>query len=260
MDRFSFSPGFDIYPRYTPMGFVYGENAFGPVPEIRRLDDIRRSLKNPRAQGPEELYCIAMDVGDRSWKAETSKRDLLFGAVIYNAGTIGQEPVRSQGHIHGVSPSCGASTCEVYEIWEGTAAVYMQERAEADPGRCYGVVAHPGEVVVVPPGWVHATVNMDIHKPMAFGAWCIRDYGFEYNFLRAMQGIAFYPLSKDGIEWEMNPNYRNAKLLVKAPGSYEALGLRRGIPIYRQFRENPDVFRFVSRPGEYQHIWESFEP
>ena len=37
MDRFSFSPGFDIYPRYTPMGFVYGENAFGPVPQIETV-------------------------------------------------------------------------------------------------------------------------------------------------------------------------------------------------------------------------------
>ena len=37
----------------------------------------------------------------------------------------------------------------------------MQERAADDPGRCYAIEAGPGEVVVVPPGWAHATVSVD---------------------------------------------------------------------------------------------------
>jgi hypothetical protein len=42
---------------------------------------------------------------------------------------------------------------EVYEIWDGTAYIYMQEHSADDPGRCYAVVAKPGDIVVVPPAW-----------------------------------------------------------------------------------------------------------
>lgn len=49
--------------------------------------------------------------------------------MIFGDGIVGEEPVRSQGHIHVISPSCNASTCEVYEIWLGEAYIYMQETA-----------------------------------------------------------------------------------------------------------------------------------
>ena len=41
------------------------------------------------------------------------------------------------------------------------------------------MAAKKGEVVIVPPGWGHQTVNANIHAPMVFGAWCVKDYGFD---------------------------------------------------------------------------------
>lgn len=58
---------------------------------------------------------------------------LLYGAVTYAAGRLGDEPVRSQGHIHTISPHSGWSTTEAYEIWSGKAIIYMQ--FEEDPER-----------------------------------------------------------------------------------------------------------------------------
>ena len=94
-----FYPGFKIIPQSQPIGFTYGEGVFGPVPEIRRLDDIRASLADPSCSGPEELYAISMDVGREEDRKKIEKRGLLYGAVAYGAGIIGREPVRSQGHI-----------------------------------------------------------------------------------------------------------------------------------------------------------------
>ena len=125
-DSMKFYPGFDIRATTERLGFAYGKDVFGPVPEIRRLDDIRASLQDPLSSGPEELYAIVMDVGLNADREDIVKRNLLFGAVTYAAGTIGQEPVRSQEHIHSVSASCGSSTPEVYEIWEGEAVIYIQ--------------------------------------------------------------------------------------------------------------------------------------
>ena len=167
-----FYPGFDISPQQEPFGFCYGKGVFGPEAEIRRLDDIRASLEDPGCAGPEAVYSISMDVGMEEDREEIEKRNLLYGAVTYAAGTLGREPVRSQGHIHAVSISCGSSTPEVYEIWDGRAIIYMQESGEDDPGACYAIYAGPGDVVIVPPYWVHATVNGGANRPMTFGAWC----------------------------------------------------------------------------------------
>lgn len=256
-----FEPGFEIAAKKDPLGFVYGSNVFGPVPEIRRLDDIRNSLADRNCSGPQDLYAIVMDVGETGDRAEIEKRNLLFGAVTYAAGIIGREPVRSQGHIHAVSPSCGASTPEVYEVWEGEAFIYLQQRGTDDPGRCYAVHAAAGDVVIVPPGWVHATVNADVTKNMTFGAWCVRDYGFDYETVRSHNGIAYFPIAEaDGIVWTANPAYQGGSLVVKRARTYEDFGLRPGVPVYRQFQEDKDLFLFVARPQDYPELWRDYEP
>lgn len=186
----TFDPGFDIQPT-ADLGFRYGPGVFGPGVERRTLDAIRPSLRDPAANGPPVVYGIAMDVGRIEDRAELAARMLLFGAVTYAAGRIGEEPVRSQGHVHKVSEHSGWSPLEVYEIWTGRAVVYMQEFAADNPGRCFAVAGGPGAVIVVPPGWAHATISADPTQPLTFGAWCDREYGFEYNEVRARHGLAW---------------------------------------------------------------------
>lgn len=257
----AFDPGFGIVPQYDPLGFRYQEGVFGPEVENRRLDDIRKNLLDPTCTGPEVVYSIAMDVGRTGDRQAMLDRNLLYGAVTYAKGVLGREPVRSQGHIHAVSASCGSSTCEVYEIWSGAAYIYMQETAHDDPGRCFAVYAQPGEVVIVPPGWAHATIVADITQNLSFGAWCVRDYGFDYTDVRAHGGIAWFPLAEGGkVQFQRNPRYNTARLEIKKTRPYTEFGLESGKPIYTQFRENPDRFLFVSRPGEYRGLWENFQP
>ena len=254
-------PGFDITPTYDPFGFAYGPDTFGPEPELRTLDAIRPSLMDPTCDGPDIVYAIAMDVGRTQDLPAMVERDLLYGVVTYSKGLLGAEPVRSQGHIHAVSPSCGLSTCEVYEIWSGAAYIYMQESGKDDPGRCFAVYAEPGDVVIVPPGWVHATIVGDVSQNLTFGAWCVRDYGFDYDDVRAHKGIAWFPQVIEGrCEWVANETYKPSEIVVGTPRDYTEFGLRRGVPIYQQFVENPDLFLFVSKPDTAKDLWEAFEP
>ena len=244
------------------MGFVFGEGCLRPEVENRRLDDIRTGLRDPACEGPEIVYSIAMDVGKIQHRALLEEMFLLYGAVTYAAGRLGAEPVRSQGHIHAVSPHCGWSTPEVYEIWQGRAAIYMQERVEDNPGRCFVVHAGPGEVVIVPPAWAHVTVSADPTTPLTFGAWCDRQYGFEYDTLRARGGIAWYPVSDESgvLNWHPNPHYQTAEFIEKGPESYADLGLRKGVPIYTQFAQDPECFRFVPEPVLAVESWKRFTP
>lgn len=257
----AFDPGFEI-SRKEPLGFSYGPSSFGPMPEIRTLDSIRASLREPDCTGPEEVYAIAMDVGRRRDMPDLYRRMLLYGVVTYAKGKLGTEPVRSQGHIHKISAHCGWSTPEVYEIWEGKAVILMQESAKDNPGRCYAVCAGPGEVVIVPPGWAHATVSADPRVPLTFGAWCDRDYGFVYDDVRAHGGLAYFPVldDRDRMTWIPNPRYHAEPLIEKSPEDYKNLGLRPGVPIYKQYLDNPDTFDFVSDPGRVISVWRDFVP
>lgn len=260
--QMKFNPGFDIQPTTQPMGFKYGTNVFGPEVENRTLDSIRKSLRNPECEGPDPVYSIAMDVGKTEHLPLLEKLHLLYGTVTYAAGKLGDEPVRSQGHIHKVSPLSGWSTPEVYEIWSGKAIIYMQETAEDNPGRCFAVVAGPGEVVIVPPYWAHATISADAEQPLTFGAWCDRKYGFEYDGVRAHKGLAWFPvISPSGeIEWQKNTNYAECELVVKNPEIYTQLCIEPGKSIYEQFEADPEKFLFVPQPQLVKEVWGNFVP
>lgn len=272
-----FDPGIDVIPTEDPMGFEYGPGVFGPEVELRTLDAIRPSLADPDVDGPPFVYAIAMDVGKQKDRALIEERMLLFGVVTYAAGRLGNEPVRSQGHVHAVSDSSGSSTPEVYEIWRGRALILMQESTQDDPGRCFAVEAGPGDVVVVPPGWGHATISADTEHPLTFGAWCVRDYGFEYEDVRKHRGLAFYPVLEDastirsggyvaeggainGLAWRPNPAYTPHDLVEKRPRMYTGLGIQNDAPIYAQFEHDPDRFLFVSDPARVAKVWDTFVP
>ena len=257
----TFDPGFDITVTTDPMGFVYGPGVIGPDPELRSLDAIRPSLMDRDCEGPENVYCIAMDVAREEDVPDLKERNLLYGVVTYQRGRLGREPIRSQGHIHAVSPSCGESTCEVYEIWDGTAIIYMQESGSDDAGNCYAVTGRRGDVIIVPPGWVHATVNASEDLPMTFGAWCVRDYGFDYRDVRRHGGIAFFPVFDDKkIKWIENGAYCSGKLIEKDAREYRDFGLDSAVPIYSQYRKDRDLFRFVTNPNAFRDLWENYEP
>ena len=256
-----FDPGLDVTPRAGDLGFDYGPDVMGPAAEMRRLDAIRKSLLDPQCDGPDPVYGIAMDVCRRADEADLKRRYLLFGIVAYASGRLGEEPVRSQGHIHAPAPHSGWSTPELFEIWEGRAIIYAQETAEDDPGRCVAVEAGPCDQVVVPPGWAHCVINADPEARMVFGAWCERQYGFLYDKVRAHGGLAWFPLLKNGgIEWQANPRYGKSSIAVRGPRSYPELGLNAKVPIYRQYQQNPEAVQWVSDPARMASLWKTLEP
>jgi len=257
----SFDSGLEVWLRPHELAFDYGEGMFGPVPEMRRLDAIRPSLRDPRCEGPDPVYGIAMDVGKIKDVEDLKRRYLLFGAVAYAAGRLGDEPVRSQGHIHAIAPHCGSSTAELFEIWEGKAIIYAQEFAADNPGRCIAVEAGPGDQVVVPPYWAHCVINADPQQRMVFMALCERQYGFEYEGVRAHGGLAWFPLlTKKGMRWEANARYEPSELQLRKPRPYPALGLRQDVSIYAQYEQNPDAMQWVSEPARVGDLWKTLEP
>lgn len=257
-----FDPCIGVIPVHQPLGFRYEPAAFGPNPEMRSLHAIRPSLRNPDCSGPDPVYAIVMDVGRADVRRQLQQRMLLFGAVIYASGQLGEEPVRSQGHVHHVSSHSGWSPPEIYEIWEGSAYVYMQEFVVDNPGRCYAILAKPGDKVVVPPAWAHAAISADTSDFMALGALCDREYSFDYDAVRKRKGLAWYPtVTRDGkTEWVPNPRYEKTILEVRPPREYREFGFAQEKSLYEQAVRDLDRFAWVSKPVMCEEVWKHFEP
>ena len=254
-----FDPGFDI--SFTePLNFRFGETAFGPQPELRSLDVLRPALRDPDAAGPDPVYAIVMDIGKRSHHNELKQRMLLFGAVTYATGRLGDEVVRSQGHVHKISSHSGWAAPEIYEIWNGVAFIYMQEFLADYPGRCFAVNAGPGDIVIVPPGWAHTSMSANTTEHLILGALCDREYGFHYEEVRRRHGLAWYALmdGRGEICWEQNPYYQKGDLIVCSPRDYRAFGVQRGRPLYSQFEDDFNKFQWVSKPALVRHLWKSY--
>jgi glucose-6-phosphate isomerase len=187
---------------------------------------------------------------------------LLYGIVAYAAGRLGQEPTRSQGHVHAIAPHSGWSPPEIFEILEGKAIIYAQQSTDDDPGRCVAVVAQEGDKVIVPPEWAHCVINADPTRRMVFGAWCDRQYGFIYVGVRRHGGLAWFPTltAVNEIEWRANPAYRVSNLDVHPARAYPELDLLPDCGLYQQFVRNPDSVMWVSDPSRKRTVWGDFSP
>jgi glucose-6-phosphate isomerase len=203
-----------------------------------------------------------MDVARTEDAADLKQRMLLFGIVAYAAGRLGEEPPRSQGHVHAIAPHSGWSPPEVFQILQGSAIVYAQRSTEDDPGTCVAVTAKRGDKVVVPPGWAHCVINGDPTQRMVFSAWCDRQYGFVYDGVRRHGGLAWFPLLDEAnrIHWQANRTYKESNLIRHSARHYPELELDTELSLYEQFLRAPDSLMYVPEPGRKAQAWESFVP
>lgn len=255
-------PALDVEIDDHELSFRYGPGTTGPATEFRALDAIRASLLDPHCTGPDPVYGIAMDVARARDLPDLKQRMLLYGIVAYTAGRLGQEPPRSQGHVHAIAPHSGWSPPEVFQILHGRAIVYAQQSTGDDPGRCVAVSAGAGEKIVVPPGWAHCVINADPSTRMVFSAWCDRQYGFVYDGVRKHGGLAWFPLldADNRIHWQPNPSYRESALASHDARHYPELELDPRLSLYEQYLQAPESLMYVPEPFRKAKVWESFVP
>src|SRR5947199_2676937 len=90
--------GLDLHLDEQHLALDFGPGIVHPPGTKRMLDDVRAMLADPQATGPERLYTIYMDIYRAEDGPALQEQGLLYGAVVYNHGAIGQERLRSQGH------------------------------------------------------------------------------------------------------------------------------------------------------------------
>jgi glucose-6-phosphate isomerase, archaeal len=245
--------GMDICLDEEHLALDFGPEMLHPSGEIRRLDQVRASLEEPQATGPDHLYTIYMDIACREDMPALHAQGLLYGAVVYNAGTIGQERLRSQGHIHSEKPGTGLRYSEIYEFWTGRGLIYLQKECAPRVSQAYLMPVSAGDKVVIPYGWVHLVVTLG-DEILSFGAWCARANQLEYRPLRALGGPAYFVLADGSLK--RNLHYESvAEIRCVRPGHFPTLGIPVDRPIYTSWREQPELYTFLANPEVTGDIW-----
>ena len=256
-----FDPKLGVHSHADDLTFSYDEGVFGPQPEFRRLDDIRRSLRDPSCDGPDPVYSIVMDVGRRE-HATNSRGACFYLALSFMPQANWEKNQSAARVIFMPSHLIVDGPLRNYSRYGKAARLSTRRRApNDDPGRCFAVTAGPGDKVVVPPGWAHAVINADPKTRMTFGAWCDRQYGFVYDAIRAHHGLAWFPdpgrSAEDSLGAESFLSARD--LSIRGPRAYPELGLDPSTPIYEQFANDPDSVQWVSEPARVASVWANFE-
>jgi len=252
-------------------GSLVFEEGLPPVkPQVRTLEEMRVVLYNQTAIEPGELYYMYRNVGrpediERCWA-----QSLRFDVTVLVPGLVGGELVKTAGHYHpevgagdgkdGLAGAAGGRTGdaagltypELYQVVSGRAHYLLQKPAPGDGGSLADVVivdCGPGDALYVPPGYGHVTINPGSEHLVMVN---VVDGSFSsvYGPYRERHGAAYYEIQEHEESYFIaNDHYPDPpEPRLARPTGLDALGLRPGVPLYRQLAEDPGAFSFLSHP------------
>jgi glucose-6-phosphate isomerase len=238
----------------------FGPEMLAPEPVRRRAAELNPVLMRPAPDGDDVLYTLYRGVAPADMAEQIARRGLLYVALVLRAGAVGEEWVRTRGHTNSPAPGTRIPFPEIHEVWQGRALAYLQSDAAPDVAEVATLEMGPGDKVVIPPGWAGLLANIG-DAPLAVGSWRTADCVPQYEALEALGGMAHFVLaggSPGACGFEPNTNYRSVPVPRKlAPREFPDWGLRQNEPMLTTFRRNPEFFRFLTRPQDYDSVWAS---
>lgn len=176
---------------------------FEQRPQIRRLKNMKAVLydqkwvqKLSKRKLNLELYYM--------YRGIKSKRQLRYDVTVIPANMLGEELVKTKGHEH--SPK---KYGEIYTLLEGKAIYLLQKRNREKIEDVYAVKAEKGEVVVIPPGYAHITINPTRNR-LVEGNWIDKRCKNDYKLFEKKRGACYFFI-REG--WIKNENYKEVPQL-----------------------------------------------
>lgn len=157
---------------------------------------------------------------------------------------LGRECNKTKGHYHSEYKP-GLCYPELYQVLEGEAHVLLQKRSGETISDVVLIIAHEGEIVLVPPNYGHITINPS-EKALKMANWISTRVRSFYEPFEQKGGGAYFELC-DG-QLIPNLNYRALPpVRVVSAREYPELGLHHGQLVYELIK-TPERLRFLSYP------------
>jgi len=162
---------------------------------------------------------VAKTEADRTWLHSHAIR---YDITIIPPAHPGGEYVKTKGHYHPENPG-GVGYPELYEVIEGVAHFLLQEKTL---DHIVLVKAAKGDIVLIPPGYGHITINPSDEETLMMANLVSTAFDSEYAFYETMHGAAWYELV--GNILVRNPHYPDVPHVqeIKSPAQlFPSLGI-----------------------------------
>lgn len=214
-----------------------------PVPATRTMDDMRPVLAVKGSYPNNILYFMYRDLSenesDREW---LSAHLLRFDLTRIPAGNISGEYVKTKGHYHPAAPD-GRGYPELYQVISGRAHYLLQKEDLTD---IVAIEAGSGDVVLIPPGYGHVTINPGSEELLMSNI--VSDaFSSIYGHYEDKGGGAYYEF--EGKVWKANPSYGDiGEIRIAKPKKLDELGIPAGRSIYDLVGDD-EKLAFLNKPS-----------
>jgi glucose-6-phosphate isomerase len=176
---------------------------------------------------------------------------LRYDLTVIPSRDLCGERVKTKGHYHPANPA-GVGYPEIYEVLEGEAHYLLQSAALDD---IILITAKPGDLVIIPPGYGHITINPSPGETLSMANIVSTAFESEYHEYEARHGAAYYELS-DG-RLARNPSYSGAPPIRRTGASCQQGTQRicRG-PLYNLVGHESALL-FLNYPEQYLPVFEA---
>jgi len=220
-----------------------------PPPTVRTIREMRPVLADSSCSCDGPLYYMYRDLAksDADWRWLHAHR-LRYDLTVIPPRDLCGEWVKTKGHYHPKNPA-GVGYPEIYEVLEGQAHYLLQSRDLCD---IVMISAGAGEVVIIPPGYGHVSINPSPDKTLTMANIVSTAFESEYGEYESHHGAAYFELCSG--ELRKNPRYPTVPPVRSArPKSGNAdHRIFRG-PLYNLIG-NVDALAFLNKPEDYTPI------
>jgi glucose-6-phosphate isomerase len=184
---------------------------------------------------------------DRLW---LTAQHLRFDITIIPPREICGEFIKTKGHYHPDNPT-GTGYPEVYEVLAGKAHYLIQNRDCSD---VMMIAASAGEIVVIPPGYGHVTINPAGATILQMANIVSTRFESDYQGYEALNGAAYFETVKEG--FVKNPAYKKSSPLrfAKVPQRGAVTGTITA-PLYDLVEQRSFVLEFLNQPEKFESFF-----
>lgn len=156
---------------------------------VRTAEDMKPFLRYADCFGNNNpiLYYMYRNLDKKEYKKSgTDKVEIIrFDETLIPPKDMNGEPVKTAGHFHPKEFS------ELYEVIQGQ-AVYILQTEGKSPSDVVAVHASKGDVVLVPPGYGHVTVNPSKTENLLMANLVSCSFESDYSLYKKLRGAAYY--------------------------------------------------------------------
>lgn len=194
-----------------------------------------------RCQKNKDLYFMYRQTHASENDLEKMKAaGLRYDITIIPPGKLGEEYNKTYGHYHPLSPSKIAYP-EVYQVLKGNAVYVLQKE---DMKQFVVTEASKGDIVLIPPGYGHVTINR-YEEELVAANWVSDLFTSDYDLIKQKRGFMYYMTEEGFIK---NKCYeKHPQITYEDPKDISKIGLESGKDMYSLIK-TLDTLDFLNRP------------